>query len=88
VDGAGDSFHLRAGALDIGAANAPALAEAARALGRGGVGLYRARGFVHVDSGPVRHWGEGLTGRPAASRLTARGLELQRGAQWIRRPGG
>lgn len=88
VDGAGDSFHLRAAALDIGAANAPALAEAARALGRGGVGLYRARGFVHVDSGPVRHWGEGLTGRPAASRLTARGLELQRGAQWIRRPGG
>lgn len=88
VHGAGDSFHLRASALDIGAADAAALADEARKLGRGGVGVYPARGFVHVDSGPVRQWGEGSAGgRAVASRLTARGQELLRGAQWVRRPG-
>lgn len=86
VHGAGDSFHLSASALDIGAADVARLGAEALRLGRGGVGLYPARGFIHVDSGPVRQWG-GAAGRPRASLFTARGLELQRGAQWIRRPG-
>lgn len=29
---------------------------AALALGGGGVGYYPRDGFVHVDSGPIRHW--------------------------------
>lgn len=68
VNGADDSQHLRAGAVDVQLASARlgAFGEAALALGRGGVGLYRRRGFVHLDSGPVRRWGEAdLPGRPS-----------------------
>ncbi len=59
--GAGDSLHLRAAALDVDvpAGRLPAVAAAAVALGRGGVGVYARRGFIHLDSGPVRHWREG-----------------------------
>ena len=32
------------------------LANAARELEAGGVGYYPRNGFVHVDTGPVRHW--------------------------------
>jgi uncharacterized protein YcbK (DUF882 family) len=61
VHGAGDSQHLRASALDLGvpAGRLPAVAEAATRLSRGGVGVYRQRGFVHLDSGPVRNWSDG-----------------------------
>lgn len=64
VHGAGDSQHLRAGALDVqlGAGRLPAFAQAALALARGGVGTYPRRGFVHIDSGPVRRWTDGATG--------------------------
>ena len=67
VHGAGDSQHLRAGALDVEvtAARMPAVAGIALALGRGGVGMYPARGFLHLDSGPVRRWGEGTARRVA-----------------------
>jgi uncharacterized protein YcbK (DUF882 family) len=60
VAGAGDSQHLRAGALDVQVASAQlaGFGEAALALGRGGVGVYERRGFVHIDSGPVRRWGD------------------------------
>lgn len=74
VEGAPDSQHLRAAALDL-LIPAPRLAgfgEAALALGRGGVGVYAQRGFVHIDSGPVRRWGDAPAGsagtRPAAKR--------------------
>jgi uncharacterized protein YcbK (DUF882 family) len=69
VHGAGDSQHLRASAVDIGVPSGrlPAVAEAALKLGRGGVGVYRRRGFVHLDSGPVRHWSDGGAARRAAS---------------------
>jgi uncharacterized protein YcbK (DUF882 family) len=68
VHGAGDSFHLRAAALDIepGSGRLAGFGEAALAMGRGGVGLYPSRGFVHVDTGPVRRWGEDGTGLPIA----------------------
>lgn len=58
VHGAGDSQHLRAGAIDLEVAGARMrdVAGLARGLGRGGVGVYARRGFVHLDSGPVRHW--------------------------------
>ncbi|PWS36384.1 hypothetical protein DFH01_14540 [Falsiroseomonas bella] len=64
VHGAGDSQHLRASAVDVGiaAGRLPAVAEAALALKKGGVGVYRSRGFIHLDSGPVRNWSDGGAG--------------------------
>jgi uncharacterized protein YcbK (DUF882 family) len=60
VEGAPDSQHMRAAALDllIPAPRLAAFAGAALALARGGVGLYASRGFVHIDSGPVRRWAD------------------------------
>jgi uncharacterized protein YcbK (DUF882 family) len=90
VDGAGDSEHLRAAALDVGVGSARVEAVGGIALGlaRGGVGLYRERGFVHLDSGPVRQWGEAGGARRVPAGLTPRGEALARGAgEWIRRPG-
>ena len=51
-----NSLHLRAKAADISLPGLrPAhLARTARRTGLGGVGLYS--GFVHVDTGPPRHW--------------------------------
>jgi uncharacterized protein YcbK (DUF882 family) len=60
VCGAGNSQHLRAGALDVCVA-AEKLADfsnVARELRRGGVGVYARQSFVHLDSGPVRNWGD------------------------------
>jgi uncharacterized protein YcbK (DUF882 family) len=89
ANGAGDSQHMQAAALDIGVAAAQigAVLEMAMRLRGGGVGAYRTRGFVHVDSGPLRSWSEDGA---VASRtpFTARGRELERGAsEWVRRPG-
>ncbi|WP_439548628.1 YcbK family protein [Falsiroseomonas sp.] len=58
VHGAGDSQHLRAGAIDLEVASARIrlVGGLALGMGRGGVGVYPRRGFVHLDSGPVRHW--------------------------------
>lgn len=89
VHGAGDSQHLRAAAMDllVPAASYQAFGEAALKLGRGGVGLYPGRGFVHLDSGPVRHWGgEG----PAIAMAPMRGLsrsELRQFREGNRGPG-
>ncbi|PWE29318.1 hypothetical protein DDZ14_17580 [Maritimibacter sp. 55A14] len=58
VGGAPTSRHMSAQALDIkveGMGTAQ-LAEVARSVGAGGVGRYRRRGFVHVDTGPRRDW--------------------------------
>lgn len=73
VDGAGDSQHLRAGALDI---HVPAermaeFGETALRLGLGGVGIYAQRGFVHLDSGPVRRWGDA----PSSTIVAAAGTK-------------
>ncbi|MFC7693147.1 YcbK family protein [Paeniroseomonas aquatica] len=60
VCGAGNSQHLRAGALDVcvSAAQLASFGEAALGLRRGGVGVYAAKSFIHLDSGPVRRWGD------------------------------
>ncbi len=52
------SLHTRGMAADIRLRERPLedLHRAALALGAGGVGLYPASGFVHVDIGRVRSW--------------------------------
>lgn len=53
-----ESYHTRAMAVDIHLPghSLRGLAETAKSLGAGGVGYYPRSGFVHVDTGPVRHW--------------------------------
>jgi len=71
--GAGDSLHLRASAVDLSipAARLALATDAALKLGRGGVGVYRRRSFLHLDSGAVRHWsdGAGSGADPQAQRV-------------------
>ncbi len=91
VHGAGDSQHLRASAIDLGVPNGrlPAVAEAAMKLDRGGVGVYRQRGFVHLDSGPVRSWsdGGGATGGRQRMPIDPRAEMLERMATAWQRGG-
>lgn len=52
------SLHMEGRAADIALAGVPLsdLRGAALALRAGGVGYYPRSGFVHVDTGRVRHW--------------------------------
>lgn len=87
VHGAGDSLHMRASAVDIGvpAGRLAAVAEAAIRLRRGGVGIYRGRSFVHLDSGAVRSWGDGSPAAAAPSAAARRDETLARiAAEWRR----
>lgn len=82
VHGAGDSHHLRAGALDVHVAPArlPEFGDIARRMARGGVGSYAQRGFVHLDSGPVRWWDDAASGVPTGA-VAARPDPLARMAE-------
>jgi len=53
------SLHMEGKAADIYVPGVKTLAlqQAALALEIGGVGYYSKSGFVHVDTGRVRHWG-------------------------------
>lgn len=53
------SFHMQGRAIDIclPGKDLSTLRKAAMSIKNGGVGFYPARGFIHVDTGPVRHWG-------------------------------
>ena len=64
-----DSLHMHGMAMDIGfrGRELAAAHRAALALGAGGVGYYPADGFVHLDSGPVRAWGQ--AGQAVARKL-------------------
>ena len=55
---ASDSLHMRGQAIDVmlPGRSAGQVRRAARQLGLGGVGYYPRSGFVHLDTGPVRHW--------------------------------
>jgi uncharacterized protein YcbK (DUF882 family) len=56
---AAHSLHMEGMAIDIRLPGfrLSALKNAAMKLGAGGVGYYSTDDFVHVDVGPVRHWG-------------------------------
>ena len=47
----GKAIDIRAPGIELSD-----LRDAAKGLGRGGVGYYPGSDFVHVDIGPVRHW--------------------------------
>ena len=68
VGGATRSKHLDGAAFDIAMANHdPAVFEAAaREVGFLGFGFYPRSGFMHVDLGPARQWGERFPIRAAA----------------------
>jgi uncharacterized protein YcbK (DUF882 family) len=55
------SYHMMAMAADVAlpGRSVEGLYREATALGVGGVGRYPRSGFVHVDVGPVRTWGQG-----------------------------
>lgn len=52
------SLHLEGKAVDIRLpkTSVRTIGRAARSLKAGGVGLYPASNFVHIDTGPVRTW--------------------------------
>lgn len=53
-----NSYHMRAGAVDLRIRGVPAdyLARLAQLLKSGGVGFYPSSNFIHVDVGRVRTW--------------------------------
>lgn len=54
-----NSLHLSGQAIDVrlNGVNASRIRDLAMRLNAGGVGYYPRSGFVHMDSGSVRHWG-------------------------------
>ncbi|AXQ93136.1 DUF882 domain-containing protein [Cereibacter azotoformans] len=54
-----NSLHLRGQAADLRlkSRSVGQMAKAAEACASGGVGRYSRSDFVHMDCGPVRHWG-------------------------------
>ncbi|MCC5955040.1 MAG: DUF882 domain-containing protein [Natronohydrobacter sp.] len=73
VGGAPRSKHLDGTAFDIAMSNHdPAqFAQAARAVGFLGFGTYPRSGFMHIDLGPARHWGEPFPKRPTPFAVEA-----------------
>jgi zinc D-Ala-D-Ala carboxypeptidase len=68
VGGAAASRHLDGAAFDIAMANhdPEAFETAARAAGFRGFGFYPRSGFMHIDTGPTREWGERFPKRETA----------------------
>ncbi len=68
VGGATPSKHLDGAAFDITMANHDPVAfeTAAREVGFLGFGFYPRSGFIHVDLGPARQWGERFPVRATA----------------------
>lgn len=54
-----NSMHIIGKAIDfrIPGQSTRSLQKKAMSLHRGGIGYYRRSDFVHIDSGPYRHWG-------------------------------
>jgi len=53
-----NSFHIKGRAVDlyIPEVDAESIMDKARKIGRGGVGYYKNRNFVHLDTGRPRFW--------------------------------
>jgi hypothetical protein len=68
VGGAPRSKHMDGTAFDISMANHDPVAfeAAARAVGFLGFGYYPRSGFIHIDLGPARQWGERFPVRATA----------------------
>ena len=68
VGGAVASRHLDGAAFDIAMANhdPEAFEAAARVAGFLGFGFYPRSGFMHIDTGPAREWGERFPKRETA----------------------
>lgn len=68
VGGATSSKHMNGTAFDIAMSNHDPVAfeAAARAVGFLGFGFYPRSGFMHVDLGPSRQWGERFPVRATA----------------------
>lgn len=68
VGGAPASKHMLGAAFDIGMSNHDPVAfeAAARAVGFLGFGFYPRSGFMHIDLGPARQWGERFPVRATA----------------------
>mgnify|MGYP001060248598 CR=1 FL=1 len=68
VGGAKHSMHLQGAAFDISMANhdPKAFEVAAREVGFLGFGFYPRSGFMHVDLGPERQWGQRFPARETA----------------------
>jgi hypothetical protein len=68
VDGAPQSKHMDGAAFDIAMSNHDPVAfeAAARAVGFLGFGFYPRSGFIHVDLGPAREWGQRFPVRASA----------------------
>ena len=68
VGGAVASRHLDGAAFDIAMANhdPEAFEAAARAAGFSGFVFYPRSGFMHIDTGPAREWGERFPKRETA----------------------
>ena len=66
VGGAKASKHMDGTAFDIALANHDPVAfeAAARAVGFLGFGYYPRSGFMHIDLGPARSWGDPFPARP------------------------
>ena len=54
-----NSLHLKGQAADLRlkSRSVGQMAKAAEACASGGVGRYSRSDFVHMDCGPIRHWG-------------------------------
>lgn len=74
-----NSLHMYGMAVDLyfPGINVSQANKAAQALQAGGVGFYPGSNFVHVDSGPVRHWMQ--RGRIAAGKDGGVPSSLKRG---------
>jgi hypothetical protein len=89
VGGARRSQHMEGVAFDISMANhnPSAFIAAARAEGFTGIGTYPRSGFVHIDTGPVRSWGDpfpqGDTNLPIEAPRRPETLREDRDAQVV-----
>jgi hypothetical protein len=89
VGGAKASKHMEGIAFDVSMANhdPEGFEAAARAVGFRGFGFYPRSGFIHVDLGPARSWGERFLKRatafaaetPAAREVLAESRTLKGG---------